>query len=303
LRSGPLRVGKWRSRLLPFTCAGVVLASIPLYVGSQASVYGQQNLYDGVFQELLGHSQNPAADLRWLGLPASWANLQGTNAYQTGNRLESAEFQTFAQHGGRIKVAEFYLAHLDRAVKAILRGSRYGMKAHIYYLGYRQNDGRSPPISGPCGFCPISTLTQSLSSQGPVIVLGLYCASIATALALRRRGGRGHSDAMFLLLAVSAVSLLAAVFGEGLYEETKHLYLFYCSNALLGAFTIAACVQLLARFGQSEVPFGNIVPVDLARATVNGGDGGVPGVVFDPPVGCSAGLASAEQPRRAGGGQ
>jgi hypothetical protein len=50
LRSGPLRVGKWRSRLLPFTCAGVVLASIPLYVGSQASVYGQQNLYDGVFQ-------------------------------------------------------------------------------------------------------------------------------------------------------------------------------------------------------------------------------------------------------------
>ena len=48
------------------------------------------------------------------------------------------------------------------------------------------------------------------------------------------------------LCAISATALIAAVFGEGHYEETKHLYLFYTSNVLLLALSVGAVVNLTA---------------------------------------------------------
>jgi hypothetical protein len=271
LVSGRKDAPKWRQRAIPFACAGAVLLSVPLYLGSQASIYSQQNVYDGVFQELLGHSTDPAADLRWLGLPPSWQNLAGGNAYQPGNELHSADFQSFVKHGGRAKLMEFYVSHPSRALHAVLRGTRYGMKANIYYLGYKQNDGHTPGWSKPCGFCPLSTVTQSVSAQGPVIAALLYAAAIAVALAWRKRGGQGYSNAMIFLLVISAYSLFAAVFGEGLYEETKHLYLFYVSNALIGAFTVSGCAQLAIsrREPEKSRPSSSVGPDSGAVPAVN----------------------------------
>jgi hypothetical protein len=53
------------------------------------------------------------------------------------------------------------------------------------------------------------------------------------------------ADALVLLCAISATAVLTAVFGEGRYEEVKHLYLFYISNLLLLSIGFAVSVDLI----------------------------------------------------------
>jgi hypothetical protein len=73
----------------------------------------------------------------------------------------------------------------------------------------------------------------------------LFGAAAAVALALRKKRLVGVADVLLMMVAISAFELCAAAFGEGAYEEGKHLYLFYVTNLLLLAFTAAGSVHLV----------------------------------------------------------
>lgn len=119
------------------------------------------------------------------------------------------------------------------------------METHLTYLGYRTASSGAPVGADGCGLCVFSKTLSAATPASPGPILVLDGAALVGAILSRRRGRNGVSDATVFLLAVSAISLLAAVFGEGSYEEIKHLYLFYVANLLLIALTAGSYVDLL----------------------------------------------------------
>jgi hypothetical protein len=227
-------------KILPVACAVAVTVIAGGYLAIQPAVYSHDNLYDQVFADLLVHSPHPRADLAWLGLPPSMIQFAGTNAYAATTGYNTPTFQHFAAHGGREKVEAFYLDHPSEAVGALLRGVKAGMQAHLAYLDYRTAASGAPVGADGCGLCFLSKGLSGTGPSSPAPVVLLDGVAVAAAILLRRRGRNGVSDAIVFLLVVSAVALLTAVFGEGSYEEIKHLYLFYVANLLLLAITAGA---------------------------------------------------------------
>ena len=90
-------------------------------------------------------------------------------------------------------------------------------------------------------------MTGAASPGGVPLTIALYGGALGLAVVARRRSLIGAADALVCLCAISATALLAAVFGEGHYEETKHLYLFYTTNLTVIGLGLAVSTELLSR--------------------------------------------------------
>ena len=234
-----------RRVLLAVGCGLLVAASAAAYAGLQDPSYGNESAYDLVFADILVHSPDPQATLHQIGLPASMADRRGTNAYGKGTQFDSPAWRAFEQHG-RTRLLGWYLEHPAAAAGDLLRGTRAGWQAHLYYLGYRLGGPGVRPWSDACRPCLYSSATGAVSGAGPVVTVALWGAALGLAPLVRRRAGLGGvADAMVLLVAVAAAALVAAVFGEGSYEEVKHLYLFYVADGLLLGLVAAGAVALV----------------------------------------------------------
>jgi hypothetical protein len=242
-RSGGPRLGR---KVLPVICSLVVGTGAVAYLLIQPAVYSHDSLYDQVFVDLLVYSPHPRADLAWLGLPPNMIAYADTNAYEAQTGFDTPEFQHFAAHGGQGRVLMFYLAHPSEAVSALLRGVRDGTQAHLNYLGYRTASSPAKAGADGCGLCLYSRTLADTTPASPFPLLLLYAAALIGAILLRRRqGANGLSDAVIFLLAVSALSLITAAFGEGRYEEVKHLYLFYVADIIILALAAGSYIELL----------------------------------------------------------
>jgi hypothetical protein len=242
---------KWASRLgrkaAAVACSLALVLVSALYLHEQPSVYTQDNLYDQVFADLLVHSSHPQADLASLDLPASMSTYIGTNAYVPWGGINTPAFLSFAAHQGRLKVEMFYISHPYEAVSALERGVKDGTQSRLAYLSYHTAASTSLAGSDGCGLCIFSESVSHLDGgfSAPVMVVALYVSALIGAVLRRRQGREGVSDSIFFLVAVSFFSLLTAVFGEGTYEEVKHLYLFYLSNIFILALTTGLYVEFI----------------------------------------------------------
>ena len=245
-RPGPGPGPRCGRRGLAAVAAGLAVAGAALaYAGAQNPSYGYESEYDLVFADILVHSAHPAATLQQLGLPPSMASLRGSNAYGPGNQFDSPAWRAF-EHHGRSRLLRWYLDHPATAARAIGRGTQAGWQARLGYLGYRLYRPGLAPWSGACEPCLYSSATSAVSRAGPAVTGLLWAAALGLAPLIRRRAALGGvADAMVLLVAVSATALVAAVFGEGSYEEVKHLYLFYVANLVLLGLVGAAAVALI----------------------------------------------------------
>ena len=243
-----------RRMLAAVGCGLLVLGATVAYAGAQNPSYGNESEYDLVFADILVHSPDPAATLRQLGLPASMADRRDTSAYVPGSLIGSPAWRAFERHG-RTRLLGWYLGHPGAAAGALLRGTRAGWQARLGYLGYRLPGPGVRPWSDACEPCLYSAATSAVSGAGPAVTAGLWIAALGLAPLVRRRAGLGGvADAMVLLVALAAAALVAAVFGEGSYEEVKHLYLFYVADLLLLGLTAAGVVALIgAAAGSSRM--------------------------------------------------
>lgn len=253
-----------RPALLPF------LALVAVAVGffaAQSPVYASESRYNLIFDDLLLHVQHPAATLEDLGLPASMKADAGMNAYQPGSGYRSAAFTRFDASDPTATLALYYAAHPAVAAGELARGIRAGWQADLPYLGYRTKSSGAPRWASGCGPCLYSNLTAAGTPVGVPLTIALYCASLLLAARARRSSHPGTADALVFLCAISATALIAAVFGEGHYEETKHLYLFYSSNLLLLALAVAVASHLTA---------SQLCPLPKVRRALGRPAGGLP---------------------------
>lgn len=227
--------------------ASIVLGFAVVYVAVQSPVYASESQYNLIFSDLLLHVPDPAATLGSLGLPPAMDEYRASNAYWPPNGYHSKAFRDFEHGDASERLAKYFITHPATAAAALMRGTKLGWHADLNYLGYRTQAKGVPPRSDACEPCLYSQSTAEISGSGPWLTLGLYVAGLMTAYSARRRGIGGVADALVVLTAVSAVALAAAVFGEGTYEEVKHLYLFYVANLLLLTLTLAVNLGIVSR--------------------------------------------------------
>jgi hypothetical protein len=242
----PLR-SRLRQAVAPCLLLGVIAGS---FVAAQSPVYARENHYDLIFADLLLRVHDPAAALKSLGLPESMKSYAGTNAYGTSgygkpSGIDTPAFKRFESSDPTLRLGLFYATHPAVASKELARGLRAGWQADLPYLGYRTASSGARPWSGACEPCLYSTATAAVSPSGIPLTIVLYGGALFLARLARRKSLPGPADALTCLCAISAMSLFAAVFGEGNYEEIKHLYLFYTTNIIMLAISSGVASNLI----------------------------------------------------------
>ncbi|HSP36891.1 MAG TPA: hypothetical protein VLR26_03975 [Frankiaceae bacterium] len=247
------RSGRWIGRLLPAVASVVLVVSAVGYVRSQPAHLDESNRYNAVFVEVLGHSANPAADLRSLGLDPRLVRYAGRPIYLPGNATKDPAFGDFFDRVTTRRIAVFYLEHPGRGLALAHRGATASMElipAGVSpQLGTETRADSAEPVYDACKLCLFSTVSRGLRGASALLMPALWLAAAVTAWAVRRRPDRstdGIAAVLLLLLSVAATAMLVALLGEGEFEIVKHLYLGSFGNALLAVFVVHAAGVLLA---------------------------------------------------------
>ncbi|RAU94898.1 hypothetical protein DQG13_23035 [Paenibacillus sp. YN15] len=143
VRLGALRKGGgWRKKA-GWLAVVLVAASVAIYVSLPREIK-IINQYQTVFYGVLKGSENPAADLRELGLPEKLAVNAGTNYFEPApidqhDPVFEREYYPAFSH---LKVGLFYLKHPGRFWDKLEVAGEHGMTIRPYYLGsFEQSEG------------------------------------------------------------------------------------------------------------------------------------------------------------------
>lgn len=235
------RSATWR--VMVVSCVALV-GIAGAYLSQQSGTYVSESRYDLIFDDILLHSHNSQQTLRQLGLPAQMVVYAGTNAYVPHSGYSSAAWRHFESSSPAATLAWFFFTHPSVTEGAMSRGLEAGWQAKLSYLGYRTKASGAPQWASACEPCIYSSLTSDVSPVGVPLTAALYGLALIAARMARRWSMGGAADALTALSAISAVAVLCAVFGEGHYEEVKHLYLFYVTNLTLIALCSAVGLQV-----------------------------------------------------------
>jgi hypothetical protein len=180
---------------VPALVAVVALLGISgFFAASQPAQTTRANLYNAVFVEMLPHSSDPKADLRWLGLPTSFAESSNTTMDSPNAAITNAQFPEFARQVTEPKIVLFYLTHPDRIVSMADRGLDALTHPVLHSLGsYTTGAGqkagakehRFPVIEG------ISVVFAAVPLL--LLVLQLVTFVLGIAVASRRRLGSART--------------------------------------------------------------------------------------------------------------
>jgi hypothetical protein len=286
-RSGWGRLAdRWSGRVLPLIGVALVLATAGAYLRSQPADLDRDNRYNAVFVEILGHSHDPAGDLRALGLDPELARYAGRPIYLPHNALKDPHFGRFYEIVTHERIAIFYAEHPGRGLALGHRGATASMdlipRGISPALGTETKASSVVPQYGTCKLCLYSTISRGWRGGSGVLVPALWLAAVAAAWGLsrrqrrgRHRGGRrqpvgvpadGLVACLLLLVAVAVVSMVVALLAEGEFEIVKHLYLASVGDALLAVLLIHSVGLLLwSRRRDSEVAGVGSSPAEGGR--------------------------------------
>lgn len=262
----------FRSRALPICAAVVVVAVGGLAARSSPMSFQQSNRYNAFFFELLGHSPNPAADLREFRLPPTLARFSGSSRFAEPNASTDPGFAEFSERVNYKTLGEFYATHPSRTVSLLARGFRAGADPRDSQLGNFRYAGGPDVARTACRWCLASAVGHVLRPASPFIapIVWLICTLLGVVAVLGGdRERRALGGAVLLSVAGSVVLFLAATFGEGSYELTKHLQL----SVALGwtALVLSAALAVVTFSGQRTPSEGMLQEAEMVDDAAVGG--------------------------------
>jgi hypothetical protein len=224
----------------------------------------REQAVDVIFEDLVPrHDATAVADLRALGLPASWARYAGTDAFGPSSVLRNPQWHRYQSRLSDANIVNFYLTHPGRLLTV-------GQKAASDAMGLRNpHEGSYAPSAGhPPGALEnrVVVLTwlmrQLPRGVGLLLLAPLWLAMVGLAVAaLLVRGGRPwRRDGAVLVLCMTACSIAAFVppaFFAGI-STTRHMVGMNLSTALALAGSVALGLsmghQALRRARRGPVP-------------------------------------------------
>ncbi|MEN6371654.1 MAG: hypothetical protein ABFD64_06525 [Armatimonadota bacterium] len=227
------------------------------------------NLYDTVFEEILGHSKTPEADAAALGLPVSLAKYAGTSAYSTDVPAEVKS--EIVSRVGYTNVIKFYLTHPGRLWNLAGRSAASSLSMRPSYLGNLEpsavdqdklagqqiNPSALPDDFRSRKFSAWSTIKKNCVPK-TLWFLGLFLGvNVATVVLKWRYFDKMVKDykiselhAVLILMAV--LQFFIVIIGEGEHEIVKHLFLFNLLSEICFIFLIMYMVSGVAYLWQRK---------------------------------------------------
>jgi hypothetical protein len=210
----------------------------------------REQAVDVIFQDIVtAHDDHARADLRALGLPASWARYAGSNAF---SRVSVRNDPLYPRYQARLSdgtIAGFLLTH-PRTVLGV--GQRMAIDAQqlrVTYLGNYPPDAGHPPGARESRVAVLTWLMHLLPARlGLLWYVPLWLAMTAIALAALfvPRGPAWRRDGAALVLCMTGCAVAAfipAAYFDGI-STTRHMVGMNMATALAVPVGIALVISL-----------------------------------------------------------
>jgi hypothetical protein len=230
-------------------CAGLALFAFG-YQQTQSRWLYENNLYNSVFGELLGHSNHVTADLRALHLAPGLAASAGSDDIAAHDSpVNTPLYPDFLTHASYRDELSFYADHPWRLFGVANRGLDGISKARPDYLGNFPAAAGHPAYAQECRVCVVEaafTLAEPLRwFVFPALWLGALIAGLVLAVRGRHRAeGRSAGGVLAALAAATIAQFWFVMLTEGDSDLAKNMLFTNLGTCLLGPLLIAALVGL-----------------------------------------------------------
>jgi hypothetical protein len=263
-KTGRTLAARWALPVLVLACTSAATWVIQTSGDPAGEEYRQINAYHVIFDSIIDGHHDAASDLTALGLPASFAQYQGSNWW--GDRPAHAD-PLWPQYQDRVNmraVANWYLEHPGRTLGILHNGAKELLAARPDNIGSYVEGSGQPAKAQEYRIPILSGITALLAPLGLFALVPIW---VLTAAAMLWGWWRRRQLAVVVaFLLTSAVSQFAlAALGEGI-EGVKHqLIALFCT--LLGAVLAGVLPALRADVLDDQLPkvVAGAADVDGAR--------------------------------------
>lgn len=220
---------------------------------------------DMIFRDIVNGHDNARADLRALGLPASWARYAGGYTWSHPSPRNDPLYHRYEAKLSESNIAHFLLTHPSRIITVGQRAAGYAQQFRVTYLGNYEPGAGHPPGALESRVAVITWLMRQLPPGLGLLWLipvWVFMAGVAITTLFLRRGDTWHRDGAVLVLCLTGCAVVAfipAAYFAGL-TIARHMTGMNLATAL--AFPVSAALgvslgyQLLAPRWRRPGPAG-----------------------------------------------
>ncbi|HEY1435793.1 MAG TPA: hypothetical protein VGG65_10475, partial [Thermoanaerobaculia bacterium] len=217
----------------------------------------EATMFQGVFGELLAHSETPAVDAAELGLDPAWLQYTGSNAYAPDSPLLDPAFRVrFLHQVGYRKILRFYLRHPSRLSGRIERASLQAWSLRPTFGNFEKSDAHPRPELAT-RFSLWSRTRGLLGTQALLWMAVLFGGNLTAAIATHRRAGpkgRLFREGLVLMALMAGLAFFVCVLAQAPTDLSRALYAYHALCDLLLIADAGWIAETLSR--RQPVPTG-----------------------------------------------
>ena len=215
-----------------------------------AAALHHEQAVDMTFAGIVTGHDNVYADLRALGLPASWAKYAGTDYWSPVTVRHDPLYTRYAAKLSDRNIARFLLTHPSRIIGIGQLEAKYALHVRVGYLGTYAPSAGHPPGAVETRVDVVSWLIRAIGPRlGLLFLVPLWAVMAAVAIvSLRRRySGSWRRDGAVLVLCMTGCAI-AAFIPPGYFEGTavpRHMLGMNLATALAVPVSVALAIAMI----------------------------------------------------------
>ncbi len=237
--------------------AGIIAVSTAAYWSWDSSSRHAARLHheqaiDMIFMDIVNRHDNARADLRTLGLPASWAKSAGHDSWSKPSVLHDPLYRQYEAKLSEGNIAHYLLTHPGAIVRIGQRAAVLAQHFRVTYLGNYPPSAGHPPGARESRVVVLTWLVHRLPpGLGLLWLVPLWVAMVALAAVtlFLRRGGTWHRDGAVLVLCLTGCAVAAFIppaYFAGI-SITRHMVGMNLATALAFTVSIALASSMIYR--------------------------------------------------------
>jgi hypothetical protein len=215
-----------------------------------AAVLHHEQAVDMTFAGIVTGHDNVHADLRALGLPASWAKYAGTDYWSPVTVRHDPLYTRYARKLSDRNIAHFLLTHPSRIIGVGQLEAKQALHVRVGYLGTYAPSAGHPPGAVETRVDVVSWLIRAIGPRlGLLFLVPLWAVMAVIAIvSLRRRySGSWRRDGAVLVLCMTGCAI-AAFIPPGYFEGTavpRHMLGMNLATALAVPVSLALAIAMI----------------------------------------------------------
>lgn len=234
--------------------AVLALSAAGFQVLNMHSSYGKRTqpmrVVDTIFEHIVNNNDNnKRADLRALGLPASWSKYAGSYYWSSNSVRTDPLYHRYEPTLTDSHMARYFLTHPGRIISVGQQAATEGLRVRVTTLGDYPPSAGQPPGTLDSRVIAVSWLAQRLPpSLGPLWLVLLWLAMTAIALlALLRRCKPWHRAGAVVVLCMTGCTIVAFIppaYFDGI-STARHMTVMNFALALPFVMSTALAVSMI----------------------------------------------------------